>query len=82
METEPKSSASGRAPRGRGRATRGTAGSRSRPGAGEGTRGDAGAGRGVLGGEVQVHGVVCRVWSWQGPDASRGCEVTGPGGPL
>lgn len=37
---------------------------------------------GCSGGEVQVHGVVCRVRSWQGPDASRGFEVTGPGGPL
>lgn len=48
VEAEPKSSASGRAPRGRGRAARGIAGISSRSGAGEDTRGGAGAGRGVF----------------------------------
>lgn len=79
VEAKPKSSASERAPRGRGRAARGTAGIGSRPGAGEGTRGGAGAGRGVL--WRPSAGAWGRVRSGQGPDASRGCEVTAPEDP-
>lgn len=36
---------------------------------------------GCSGGRAQVHGVACRVRTWQGPDASRGCEVTAPEDP-